>query len=162
MHLEHNTPYVQEPDDGDNFPIYTFLTLAEETTEEQPQRQQAPQRSHARSSQLASRTHFPGTMHSFSQTTVYHGRGGPDGYNYRSTTTTTRSGDVQETHHSEHDSRAGIEKLAVHRSLGDRARTIYRERDGSGQQRVDEHLHGISQGTVLRNFVFVCALAHGL
>ena len=99
-----------------------------------------------------------GSSYSFVQTTVYHGSGGAHGYNYKTTTTTTRaSNGVEETHRSEHDSRTGVQRLAVHRALNDRSRTLMRERDGSGRERQHEHLQGVREGTIIVDLINLCS-----
>lgn len=53
---------------------------------------------------------------------------------------------VVEAHHTERDSRTGVDKMTIHRQLGDRARTLTRTRDREGREERQEDLRGIEQG----------------
>eukprot|EP00026_Physarum_polycephalum_P011522 Phypoly_transcript_11754.p1 GENE.Phypoly_transcript_11754~~Phypoly_transcript_11754.p1 ORF type:complete len:374 (+),score=82.76 Phypoly_transcript_11754:38-1159(+) len=71
---------------------------------------------------------------------------GSDGHVYSSTSSSRRGpGGVIESHQTERDSRVGIDKMTIHRQLGDKARTLTRTRDREGREEREEELRGIQE-----------------
>lgn len=51
-----------------------------------------------------------------------------------------------EAQYTERDSRAGVDKMTIHRQIGDRSRTLTRQRDRDGREDREESLQGVRTG----------------
>ncbi len=51
-----------------------------------------------------------------------------------------------ETINAVQDSRSGVDKMTIHRQLGDKSRTLVRQRDREGREDRSESLNGIAPG----------------
>jgi len=84
---------------------------------------------------------------SYSSSSVSYSSGSGNAVQYsRTSSTKIGPGGLVEKQETERDSSKGVEKISLHRQLGDRARTVVRERDNhqGGQEVRHETLKGVS------------------
>lgn len=96
--------------------------------------------------QMMSSQHGGGSGIVSSSSYSYCSSGGPNGQTYQRTTQSTMGpGGVAETHSTEKDSRTGTQKVLVERRIGDRSRTIVRERGRDGLETKTDTLNNLTQ-----------------